>query len=251
MDVDGSQIAEQNTEVPMTSSRDRTLQCAAEQIPNVPVPEMVEQLVEVPETISQDKIQQRTVEQIVDFPVPQAVQELAEVCRIFSQDRIQQRTVEQTIPAISLDEKIIEVPMEVSKDRVQRRFAEQTIENSALSSAVKIIEAPVIRTPEKTRQLVNTHVQHVVDTVEVEKPKTTELTVQRKKPIIQEKINQVPELTVQRKKPIIQEKINQVTKHVKIPQVQVMAETAEIPQAQFLDKAGDMLVGMQRHVPMT
>ena len=219
VDVDGSQVAEQDTEVPKTPSRDRTLQCAAEQIPNVPVLEMVEQLVEVPETISQDRIQQRTVEQIVDFPVPQAVQELAEVCRIFSQDRIQQRTVEQTIPVISLDEKIIEVPMEVSKDRVQRRFAEQIIENSAISSAVKIIEAPVIRTPEKTRQLVNTHVQHVVDTVEVEKPKITELTVQRKEPIIQEKMIHVT-------KPI------------------------EFPQAQFLNKAGDMLVGMQRHVLM-
>ena len=41
-----------------------------------------------------------------------------------------------------------------------------------------------------------------------------------------------------------------MTKHVKVPQVQVMAETAEIPQAQFLDKAGDMLVGIQRHVLM-
>ena len=41
-----------------------------------------------------------------------------------------------------------------------------------------------------------------------------------------------------------------MTEHVKVPQVQVMAETAEIPQAQFLNKAGDMLVGMQRHVLM-
>ena len=101
-----------------------------------------------------------------------------------------------------------------------------------------IVEVPVARTPEKTQQLVNTHVQHVVDTVEVEKPEITELTVQRKKPIIQEKINQVPELTVQRKEPIIQEKMNQVTKPI------------EFPQAQFLNKAGDMLVGMQRHVPV-
>ena len=184
-----SQIAEQDTEVPKTPSRDRTLQCAAEQIPNVPVPEMVEQLVEVPETISQDRIQQRTVEQIVDFPVPQVVEELMEVSHVFLQDRVHQRFVEQIIeaPAISLDEQIVEVP--------------------------------VIQTPEKTQQLVNTHVQHVVDTVEVEKPKITELTVQRKKPNIQEKINQV-------------------TKHIKIP------------QAQFLDKANDMLVDVQRQIPV-
>ena len=129
------------------------------------------------------------MEQIVDAPVPQAVEELAEVFRFFSQDRIQQRAVEQTI------------------------------ENPAISLAGMIVEVPSIQTPEKTQQGANTYVQHVVDTVEVEKPEITELTVQRKEPIIQEKMNQVT-------KPI------------------------EFPQAQFLNKAGDMLVGMQRHVLM-
>ena len=57
----------------------------------------------------------------------------------------------------------------------------------------------------ETQQGANTHVQHVVDTVEVEKPK-------------------ISELTVQRKRPIIQEKINQVTKHIKIPQVQFLEQ---------------------------
>ena len=61
----------------------------------------------------------------------------------------------------------------------------------------------------------NTHVQHVVNTVEVEKPKIIDETVQ---------------------KPTIQEKTNQVTKHIKIPQVQ------------FLDKADDMLVDVQRQI---
>ena len=218
------QIVDQVTEVPKTSNRDRTLQCTAEQIFDVPGPEMATQLVEVLENISQDRIQQRTVEQIVDFPVPQAVQELAEVSKIFSQDRIQQRTAEQTIPAISLDEKIIEVPMEVShvfpQERVHQRFVEQIIEAPAISLDEQIIETPVIQTHERTQHLVNTHVQHVVNTVEVEEPK-----------LIKE--------TGQRKKPIVQEKINQVTKHI------------DVPQVQFLDKAGDMLVGMQRHVPMT
>ena len=112
-----------------------------EQILDVPVPEMVEQLVEVPETVSRDGVQQRTVEQIVDAPVMQAVEELAEVSKVFSQDRIQQRIVEKTILAIPLAEKIVELP--------------------------------VIQTEEKTRQGVNTHAQHVVDTVEVERPKSS------------------------------------------------------------------------------
>ena len=178
-------VVEQVTEVPRTSSRDRTLQCTEEQILDVLVPETAKQLMEVPETVSQDRIQQRTVEQIVDAPVSQAVEELAEVFRVFSQDRIQQRTVEQTIPATSLTEMIVELP--------------------------------VIQTEEKTQQGVKTHAQHVVNTVEVERPKIIDETVQK--------------LT-------IQEKINQVTKHIKIPQVQ------------FLDKADDMLVDVQRQIPM-
>ena len=64
MDVHVPRAVEQVTDVPKTSSRDRTLQCTTEQILDVLVPEMAKQLVEVPETVSQDGIQQRTVEQI-------------------------------------------------------------------------------------------------------------------------------------------------------------------------------------------
>ena len=130
--------------------------------------EKVEQLVEVPKTVLQDRIQQRTVEQIVDARVPQAVEELAEVSKVFSQDRIQERTVEQTIPATSLAETIVVVP--------------------------------VIQMQGTTQRGVNTHVQHVVNAVEVEK-------------------SEIIEETVQRMKHTIQEKINQATKRIKIPQL--------------------------------
>ena len=171
------------------SSRDRISQYTMEQTLDVSMPEMVKQLAEVPETASPDRIQQRTVEQIVDALVPQAVEELAEVSRVFSQNGIQQRAMEQNTPAISLAGKIVEMPV-----------------------------------TQQTQQLVNTHVQHVVNTVEVEMLKVVKKTVQ--------------------------EKINQVTKHVKVPQVQVVAETAEIPQVQFLNKVDEMPVGVQRQIPM-
>ena len=182
-------ICEQIADVHMPQVVEQTIEVPkmAEQILDVPVPEMVEQLVEVPETVSRDGVQQWTVEQIVDAPVLKAVEELAEVSKVLSQDRIQQRIAEQTIPAIPLAEKIVELP--------------------------------VIQTEEKIQRGVNTHVQHVVSAVEVEKPK-------------------IIELTVQRKKFIIQEKINQETKPV------------ELPQAQFLDKGGDMPVVVQRQVSM-
>ena len=74
---------------------------------------------------------------------------------------------------------------------------------------------PVIQTQGKTQQVANTHVQHVVNTVEVEKPKIVKQTVQ---------------------KPVINEKINQVTKHPEVPQVQVFEKTVEIPQLQAVEK---------------
>ena len=184
VDVDGSQVAEQDTEVPKTSSRDRTSQRTVEQILSVPVPEMVTQLVEVPNNVSQDRIKQRTVEHISEIPVPQVVEELADISKVFSLDGVQQR------------------------------FGGQIIEPPALSLAEKIVEMPVIQ---KTQQVVNAHVQHVVNTVEAEMLKiSTE--------------------TVQRKRPGIQEKINQETKRI------------EVPPLLFTDKAVDVPVVAQRQV---
>ena len=95
------------------------------------------------------------MEHIVDAPVPQAVEELTEASKVFSQNKVQQH------------------------------FGEQTIETPATSLAEMIVEAPVIQTPERTQQSVNTYVQHANNTVEAEKPIIIE-TVQ--KPATQEKI---------------------------------------------------------------
>ena len=65
-----SQVLEQVTKLPKTSSRDRTLQRAVEQILDVPVPEMVNRLLEVPKIIPQDRILQRTVKQPEATQVP-------------------------------------------------------------------------------------------------------------------------------------------------------------------------------------
>ena len=206
-----------------------------EQTLDIPMPEMVTQSVEVPKTISQNRIQQRTMKQIVDDPVVQIVQipqvhvveKTAEIPvmtqRHISQDRIQQRTVEQIVdaPVPQTVKELTEVSKVFSQDRIQQRVVEQTIEDPAIPLVEKTVEMPVIRKKEKTQHVVNTHVQHVVNTVEVERPK-----------LIKE--------TQHRKKPIINEKISQMTKHIKIPQVQ------------FLNKVDDMLVDVQQQIrPMT
>ena len=118
-------------------------------------------------TLCQDRIQQRTVEQTVDILVPQDVEEPAEFFKASSQDRVQQR------------------------------FGGQIIEPPAISLAEKIVEVPVIQTQEKTQQGVNTYIQHVVDTVEVEKH-------------------------------IIHEKINQETKRIEVPPLQFIDKAVDI-----------------------
>ena len=85
-----------------------------------------------------------------------------------------------------------------SQDRTQQSSAEQTIEPPTVFLVGTIFEVPVIQTQRRTHQGENTHVQHVVDTVEVEKH-------------------------------IIQGKINQVTKHIDIPPLQFTEKVVDIP----------------------
>ena len=119
VDVRMPQVVGQVLEVPKISSQDRDLHGTVEQIPDVLVPEMVEQLTKLPKTESDDRTQQRTAECIVNIPVSQGVKELVVVFRVFSQDRIQERTVEQTIPATSLAEIIVVVPVIQTKGKTQ------------------------------------------------------------------------------------------------------------------------------------
>ena len=71
-----------------------------------------------------------------------------------------------------------------------------------------IVVVPVVQMQGKTQQGVNTHAQHVVSTVEVERPKIIKQTGQ---------------------KTIIQEKINHVTKQVEVPLSQFNDKVVDIP----------------------
>ena len=74
-------------------------------------------------------------------------------------------------------------------------------------------------------------VQHVVNTVEVERPKITKQTVQ--KPIIEEKINQVSMVQKAMEAPQVQV----VEKTVDGPQLQIVEKTAETPETQTIQDA--------------
>ena len=68
--------------------------------------------IEVSKIVSQDRIPQLTAEQVMDIPVPQVVEEIIEVFKVFVQDCVQQRMVEQITetPAVSLDKEIMKTP---------------------------------------------------------------------------------------------------------------------------------------------
>ena len=121
---------------------------------------------------------------------------------------------------------------------------EQIIETPAISLAGKIVEM-LVQTQEKTRQVTNPQVQHVVNTVEAEMPKIVKETVQRKWPVINEKINQVT------KHPEVH--LTGVMKpddpDAEVPQVQVSEKKVGIPQLECIDKVVDVLVVLVAQVP--
>ena len=83
------------------------------------------------------------------------------------------------------------VTSDIDRHRVQQRNVEQTINTLATSIAEMIGEVPVIQTQGKTQQGVNTHVQRVVNTNEVETPKIVKEAVRGKK-VIREKSTGLP-----------------------------------------------------------
>ena len=119
---------------------------------------------------------------------------------------------------------------------------------------------PVTRTQGKTQQVVNTHVQHVVNTVKVKKPEIIEKRVEVPHVQYINKVTDVP-VVVQRQVPTIQK----VQKTVDVPQfqhidrimdlpvvkrhqeptIQRVQKTVEVPQIQFIDKFVDAPVGVQ------
>ena len=167
--------------VPQVVKRTIEVPKMVEQILDFPVPEMVEQ--KLPETVSDDRIQQRTAEHIAVIPVPQDVEKLVVVSRVFPQDRSQQW------------------------------FLEQIDETPDVSLAEKVFERP----DTQTQQVVNTSLQHVFNTAEVEKP------------------------------------IYQVTRHVEIPLLQIVKKTVEVPEVpplQFTNKVIDKPVVAHRVISM-
>ena len=127
----------------------------------------------------------------------------------------------------------MEVPKTVSQDRIQQRTVEivdapvpQVVEETGgelkgHSLAEMIVEVLVIQTQGRTQQGVNTHVQHVVNVVEVERPKPSSRHGRKPSSRSVQKVTEIPLLQCI-------DEANDGTV-VQVPRVQVVEKTVEGP----------------------
>ena len=167
-------------------------------------------------------------------------------------------------------EQLVKLPNTEPQDRVRQRFVEQTDETPDFSLAENIVEGPVTQTQGETQQAVNTRVQHVVDTVETAEVPLLQFTVKvvdipvvaQRQICVNQKVQKTMEdLHLQYTDGVVNVPVVLV---VLVPQVQVVTETAEIPQLQVVKKMGvtpetvqtpqllsDMQVPQEHIVPKT
>ena len=176
----------------------------------IPIDQIVQKTIEIPElrcmgSVIDNPVVQvpraHVVEKTVEIPQFDVVEKIVETPEIQTSHGIQDDT-----PVLLVEEKQAEASKVFSQNRVQQSSMEQTIANPAISLAEKTVEMLVTRTQEKTRHVVDTHVQHAVNAVEAEKP-------------------------------IINETINQVTKHVEIPQLQIV----DMPSSQTQEETVEVI----------
>ena len=188
---------------------------ATQQVVHVPQEQVVEKIVEIPQLHIVGEIVRdtQTSDSLGTTPVCQVAQtghvEVVEIETPLPTESASAMFV--STPVTQAVKELVEASKVFSQDRVQQRFGKQTIEPPAISLAERVVEASDTRTQDKTQHVVNTQVQHAVNTVEAETP-------------------------------IIIETINQVTKHVEIPQLQIVdvpgSQTQEetVPQDRMSDR---------------
>ena len=166
----------------------------------------------VEEQTSESCILESPVGQTLDVHVSEMTEQLAEVPKNASRNRIQRpdwgRILDDSVPEV--EEELAETSKDLSQDRDQQRALEDVIEIPTISFAEKIVEVPDTQTRGKIQQGVNSHIQHVVDSVDAEDH-------------------------------AIQGKINQVTKHSDVPSLQIVEKTVENTQLQIVEELSETL----------
>ena len=261
------QIVEQAAEVPKTSSRDRTLQRAVEQILDVPVPEMVTRLLEVPKIIPQDRILQRTMKQAGATQVLQsetsgadgqtyssfqenssAVLQTSTDFKGFELVILVRRLAEQEhSTALARLESCISATMKFGagtdgdpfvkvKDLITDLISRVQAEASSETNQKSYCDEEMLKTTEKREDLevdVAKHSSRLEAAVARSIDLDGEILAQRQIPIDQtvQKTVETPQLQVIDK--VVDDPV------VQVPRVQVLEKTAEIPQLQKVEKIAE------------
>ena len=237
------QTVQKTVETPLLQRADKVIDGPVVQVEHVPQSQVAEETVAIAQLNVVNKTAETTETQTIQGTQTSESLGTARVCRVAQAGTVKVVKIETPLLAESASPmfvstpvsealsvvvdtpvpQVVEEPAEASKapsqNRVQHSSMEQAIANPAISLAEKTVEMPDTRTQEKTQHVVNTHVQHAVNTVEAEKP-------------------------------IINETINQVTKHVEIPQLQIVdvprsqtqEETVEVIQPIPQDRMSDHVV---------
>ena len=222
---------------------------------------VVTQLVEVP------KIPQRNAEQVMDIPIPQATEEIIEGFEVPDRDgndfisaaelhhvitNLGKKLTDEFLSLIArkmndtdTEEELFEAFKVFFQDRARQRNVEQTTETPAVSPAEEIAEGPKVQT--QGQVLASQTVQETVEMPQVQfldrvRGRTIEETIDIPVPHVMKKITEGVKLIPQ------EHAQNRAVEQI-IDAVSQIQETAEVLQAQFIDKVVDVSVHKQRQVP--
>jgi hypothetical protein len=233
---------EEVVHVPTVITQQRAQHQHVEMEVQVPVPMTQEEVVHVPVVIPQERISHQHVEQVVEVHVPMTQEHVVHVPTVIQHERQHHFHVEEfvDIPVEQKVEQIVHVPVVQHVERIVHNPVEMIVEVPRPVIIERAVEVPKIQIEEKTiyvpkvnNTVVNTVVQHQIQKIEVVKPTIVHKVVQRKKPIIQEHIQEVPKVMVQH-----------------VPVQRVVEELVKVPRIQYVDEVVHVPVQELRHVPM-
>ena len=148
-------------------------------------------------------------EQIMDIPVPQIAERIVEVVTAFHRSESQNESLHRSSTCQDTHkvmEKNVKDSSSMFRTHRMRRLSQDTIQQRV------------------GEQVVNKHVQQVVNSVEVKQSKITKKTVQRKNPIVQQKINHVASKRRTRSRTSTSDKLAVVPSMIQSPDPQDSAE---------------------------